>query len=75
MYRSTAPRGHVGLARHGYLDDLRRVVDGHIHHMVDHLGRRCRDRHGHVDHMLLHAGDRVVVRPVGDLLERDIEDS
>ena len=39
------------------------VVDGHIHHFVDHLGRRCGDRHRHVDHVLLIVGDGVVVRP------------
>ena len=39
------------------------VVDGHIDHFVDHLGRRCGDRHRHVDHVLLIVGDGVVVRP------------
>ena len=61
------PRGDVGPARHGHLDDLRWVVDRHVHHVVDHLRGWGGDGHGHVDHVLLHAGDGVVVGPVGDL--------
>ena len=50
-----------------------RVVNGVVHHVVDHLGRWCRDGHmdWHCD--LLVVSDGVVVRPQRKLFTKTIQ--
>ena len=55
-------RHYIGMARNWHPDDLGWVMNGHVHHLVDDLGRRCGHRDVHRNSDLLVVGDSVVVR-------------